>query len=183
MSVLVTPGSYAHADMRQDTLEAVDGCAGIRENPERLACYDRIAPRVKETLAKPPATLDRLPTKKEQESWFGFNIDDLFGGGSNAVTPGEFGKERTPEVQAVREHEEIESISSQVSDVAFTPFGQFIVFLANGQVWKQLQGEAERAHFRTNAADNTVVISRGFLGSYNLKLNGSDQLFKVTRVK
>jgi hypothetical protein len=28
-----------------------------------------------------------------------------------------------------------------------------------------------------------VTISRGALGSYNLAINGSDRIFKVTRVK
>jgi hypothetical protein len=57
------------------------------------------------------------------------------------------------------------------------------VFLANGQVWRQLQGDADRARFRTNPKDNTVTISRGAFGSYSLTLNGSDKVFKVTRVK
>jgi hypothetical protein len=175
--------SQAFADMREDTLEAFGRCAAVADNTARLACYDRLAPRVKDALARPPATLDRTPTKQEQESWFGFNLDDLFGGGSNATTPEAFGKERTPKVQAAREHEEIESISSQLSEVSFTPFGQFIIFLANGQVWKQLQGDSARAHFRSKPTDNTVTISRGFLGSYNLSLNGSAEVFKVTRVK
>ncbi len=173
----------AHAASRDDVLEALGRCAAVAENTARLACYDRLAPRLKDALATPPASLGRPPTKQEQESWFGFNLDDLFGGGSNVTSPEQFGKERTPEVQATREREEIDSIASQVTDVSFTPFGKFIVFLANGQVWRQLQGEADRAYFRSNPKDNTVTISRGFLGSYNLKLNDSAKVFKVTRVK
>jgi hypothetical protein len=173
----------ASAGVRDDVLEAMGRCAAIGDNKARLACYDAAAPRLKDALATPPGSLGRPPTKEEQESWFGFSIDDLFGGGSSATTPQEFGKERTPEVQATREREEIESISSAVTEVSYTPFGQFIVFLANGQVWRQLQGDADRARFRTNPKDNTVTISRGAFGSYSLTLNGSDKVFKVTRVK
>ncbi len=180
LSVLCAP---AHAASRDDVLEALGRCAAVAENTARLSCYDRLAPRLKDALATPPAFLDRSPTKQEQESWFGFNLDDLFGGGSGSTSSEQFGRERTAAAQATREREEIDSISSQVTDVSFTPFGQFIVFLSNGQVWRQLQGEAERAHFRSNAKENTVTISRGFLGSYNLKLNDSAKVFKVTRVK
>ena len=177
-----TTGALANA--RDDVLEAMGRCAAVADAQQRLACYDKVAPRLKQAIATPPSSLDHEPTKSEQESWFGFDIGDLFGGGSSApTTPEQFGKERTQEHKAIREREEIESISAGVTEVAFTPFGQFIVFLDNGQVWRQLQGEPERAHFRSNAKDNQVTISRGALGSYNLKLNDSVKIYKVTRVK
>ena len=177
-------GGEALASARDDVLEAMGRCAAIADGQARLACYDRIAPRLKDALATPPTILDHEPTKEEQQSWFGFDIGELFGGGSSTpTTPEQFGKERTAEQQAIREREEIDSISAGVTDVSFTPFGQFIVFLDNGQVWRQLQGEAERAHFKSNTKENKVMISRGAIGSYNLQLNDSVKFYKVTRVK
>lgn len=173
----------ALAVMRDDVLEAMGRCAAVADNQARLACYDAAAPRLKDALATPPASLGRGPTVQEQQSWFGFDVGDLFGGGKGAATPAEFGKERTPEVQATREREEIDSISAPVSDVAFTPYGQFIIFLTNGQVWRQVQGDADRARFRSPPKENTVTISRGAFGSYSLALNDSNHLYKVTRVK
>jgi hypothetical protein len=182
--VLVLLGGRASAASRDDVLEALGRCAAIAENNARLACYDALAPRIKDALATPPASLAHEPTKEEQESWFGFDIGSLFGGGSAEPTTAEqFGKERTVEAQATREREEIDSISAGVTEAAFTPVGQFIVFLDNGQVWRQLQGDSDRAHFRSNTKENKVTISRGALGSYNLAINGSDRIFKVTRVK
>src|SRR3954452_7881733 len=187
LAVALVPGFFggaAAASPRDDVLQAMGRCAAITDSPGRLACYDALAPRLRDALATPPPSLDHEPTKAEQESWFGFNVGDLFGGGSShAATPEQFGKERTAKAHTARETEEIESISAQVTDVSFTPFGQFIVFLKNGQVWRQLQGDADRARFKSNPADNTVTISHGALGSYNLKLNGSDKVFKVTRLK
>ncbi len=182
--VLVLLGGRASAASRDDVLEALGRCAAIAESNARLACYDALAPRLKDALATPPASLGHEPTKQEQESWFGFDIGSLFGGGSaQPTTVEQFGKERTVAAQATREREEIDSISAGVTEVAFTPVGQFIVFLDNGQVWRQLQGDSDRAHFRSNPKDNKVTISRGALGSYNLAINGSDRIFKVTRVK
>jgi hypothetical protein len=182
--VLVLLGGRASAASRDDVLQALGRCAAIAENNARLACYDALAPRIKDALATPPASLAHEPTKEEQESWFGFDIGSLFGGGSAEPTTAEqFGKERTVEAQATREREEIDSISAGVTEAAFTPVGQFIVFLDNGQVWRQLQGDSDRAHFRSNTKENKVTISRGALGSYNLAINGSDRIFKVTRVK
>ena len=182
--VLVLLGGPASAASRDDVLEALGRCAAVAESNARLACYDALAPRLKDALATPPASLGHEPTKQEQESWFGFDIGSLFGGGSAQPTTAEqFGKERTVAAQATREREEIDSISAGVTEVAFTPVAQFIVFLDNGQVWRQLQGDSDRAHFRSNPKDNKVTISRGALGSYNLAINGSDRIFKVTRVK
>ena len=174
----------AFASARDNVLEAMGQCAAVADSAARLACYDKLAPRLREALATPPTNLDHEPTKAEQQSWFGFDVGDLFGGGSSTpTTPEQFGKERTEEQHAVRETEEIQSISAGVTEVSFTPVGQFIVFLDNGQVWRQLQGESERAHFRSNVKANQVTIERGALGSYNLKLNDSVMIYKVTRVK
>jgi hypothetical protein len=181
--LLLVTCDVAMAGMRDDVLEAMARCAAVADGQARLACYDAAAPRLKDALATPPASLGRPPTAQEQQSWFGFDVGDLFGGGSSATTSGEFGKERTPEVQATREREEIDSISAHVSDVAFTPFGQFIVFLANGQIWRQVQGDADRARFSSPLKENTVTISRGAFGSYSLTVNDSNHVFKVTRVK
>jgi hypothetical protein len=180
---LISCGAAMSAS-RDDVMEALGNCAGIADGKARLACYDALAPRVREALATPPASLDHEPTKQEQQSWFGFDIGNLFGGGSSGpTTPEQFGKERTQEAEQARQHEAIDSIAAGVTEVAFTPYGQFILFLDNGQVWRQIPGDADRAHFKSKASDNKVTISRGLLGSYNITINDSAKLYKVTRVK
>ena len=77
----------------------------------------------------------------------------------------------------------LESVTAGVTDYAMTPFGKFIVFLDNGQVWRQLDGDTGVAHFMRAAKDNKVTISRGLLGSYNLKINDSTATYKVKRIR
>ncbi|HSC18220.1 MAG TPA: hypothetical protein VLC74_04825, partial [Rhizomicrobium sp.] len=91
LALAVCASLEAQAGPREDVLEAMGRCAAIGDNAARLKCYDAAVPQLRTALATPPATLDRPPTKSEQESWFGFNIGDLFGGGSNATTPDQFG--------------------------------------------------------------------------------------------
>lgn len=177
----------ALAGPRDEVLEVLGRCASIADAQQRLACYDAAAPRLKQALATPPTSLDHPPTQAEQESWFGFDFGDLFGGGSSTpTTPEQFGKERTEQAQATRaaeEQREIDSISAGVTEVSYTPFGKFIVFLDNGQVWRQVEGDADRTRFKSNPRDNRVTIERGALGSYNLTMNGSGKVYKITRVK
>jgi hypothetical protein len=178
----------ASASPRDDVLNGLQRCAGVTEDKARLACYDALVRPVQEALAKPPEPQEvtHPPTKEEQKSWFGFNLTGLFNSSpSQQTTPQQFGSENLPstkqKVEAAKE--EVESISAGITDYAFTPFGKFIVFLDNGQVWRQLQGDSDHAQFRKNAKDNKVTIERGLIGSYNLSVNDSSRVFKVERVK
>src|SRR5690349_11312700 len=74
----------------QDVLEAVGRCAAVADSQARLACYDTLAPRVKDALAAPPSSLpgNRAPSVEEQRSWFGFDLAGLFGSSpSQQTTP------------------------------------------------------------------------------------------------
>ena len=179
--------SPACAGAREDALQAIGKCAGLGDAAARLACYDAAAPRVRAALATPlpPGT----PDAKDKSSWFGFDFDSLFGTTpQKQTTPAQFGSERLPAPAAApgaapAVAEPLESIESALTDYAYTPTGRFIIFLANGQVWRQIEGDTDRAYFKRNAADNKVIISRGMLGSYDLKIVGGRGGYKVHRVK
>ena len=173
----------ALAGPTEDVLRAMDQCAGVADKEQRLACYDQVSPQVKAAIARLPRS--GPPTAEEQKSWFGFDFANLFGSApSQQTTPDKFGAEALPPEPAKEGEapppEPIDSITAKVTDYAFTPFGKFIVFLDDGQVWRQIEGDADRASF---AKDDTVTISRGALGSYNLKVNDSAKTYKARRVK
>ncbi len=178
----------AQAGADNDVLRAMDRCAGVAEEHARLACYDQLAPQVKAALAEAPAAqASNPPTVEEQKSWFGFDLGNIFGSApSQQKTPQQFGSENLPPPPpasgAPPPPEPIDSITAAVTDYAISPFGKFVVFLDNGQVWKEVEGDTEQASFKKSGG-NTVVISRGFIGSYNLQVNDSKKLYKVKRVK
>jgi hypothetical protein len=178
----------ALASPRDDVLESLGKCAAVAEDKARLACYDALAPHVKQALVTPPESLPpgQAPTMEQQQSWFGFDLSGLFGASpSQQTTPQQFGSDQLPETHAKVEAgaHEVESITAGVTEFAYTPFGKFILFLDNGQVWRQQEGDSDHATFHRIAKDNKVTIDRGLLGSYNLMINGSEKVFKVDRVK
>jgi hypothetical protein len=186
MGFLTFFSGAVHADPREDLLQAMSKCTSITDDKARLSCYDAAAPRVHDVLNVPPPALSTPPTKEEEKSWFGFNLDGLFGSSEKEqTTPQQFGAETTPQVEKKVENAEqqVDSINAGVTDYSYTIDQKFVVFLDNGQIWRQLQGDSDVAHFHRVPTDNTVTIDRGLIGSYNLTINGSDRTFKVTRLK
>jgi hypothetical protein len=173
----------ALAENAGDVLRAMDQCSTITDKDQRLACYDQLSTQVKSAIAGLPRTAP--PTEAEQKSWFGFDFGNIFGSApAQQTTPEQFGSDKLPQ-QPPKPGEEappapIESIGARVTEFAYTPFGKFIVFLDSGQVWRQIEGDADKANFRKG---DTVTISRGFIGSYNLSIDGSSKVYKVKRVK
>ncbi len=195
LGLLALASAPVFAGTRDDVLEAMGKCAALTDDKARLSCYDAVAPRLRDALNTPPAALDHTPTEDEQKSWFGFNIGDIFGSSTapaKQTTPQQFGADKIPAppppavsatastatTAAPAEPQEIDSITAGVTEYSFNPFGKFIVFLDNGQVWKET--DSDPAHFRSG---DSVTIERGLLGSYNLHINDSSKVFKVTRVK
>jgi len=186
------------ADPRDDALDAMAKCASVAEDHARLACYDAAAPKLKSALAAPTPP-PAAPTVEQQKSWFG--LSDIFGGGDNGrppqTTPKEFGNESLPppppppppppvpgQPAPPPPPQVVDRITAGVTDYAFNPLGRLIVFLDNGQIWQQIPGDTDSAQhaFRKNGA-NTVTISRGLVGGYDLKVDGHVGIFKVRRVK
>lgn len=176
------------ADERDDALRALDQCAGVGDKEQRLACYDQLAPQVKAALAAHPLAHSGPPTVAEQKSWFGFDFGDLFGTSPRAQdTPDKFGSEALPKKEPAPGAEPpppgpIDSISAKVTEVTYSRFGKFVVFLDNGQVWRQIEGDGDQAEF-PKGGEIVVTIERGALGSYNLLIGDSAKTFKVKRLK
>lgn len=62
---------------------------------------------------------------------------------------------------------------------SFAKNGYFTVTLDNGQVWRQVDGDTDFAHWKKPAASYQVRITEGFLRSYNLQVKGLPGLYKV----
>ncbi len=175
----------ANAGPNDDLVSGMAKCAAVSDNTARLACYDALAPQLKAAQAQPPAQA------ADERAWY--DPGRIFGTSPSQQTrPEQFGGEnlaappppppKPGEAPPPPEPEAIASIAAKVTDFAYNPFGRFVVFLDDGQIWQQIEGDTDQAHFRKSGGD-TVTISRGMLGSYNLVVNGSGIAFKVRRIK
>lgn len=186
-AAVLLPG-VAAADPRQDLIDGMAKCAAVADNTARLACYDALNPILHAAEAAPPPVAPPAPpaaTAQNERPWY-----DLFGvSPSHQTTPETFGSEGLPAPPpppgtppAEKPPEALESITATVTDYSFNPYDKFVVFLDNGQIWKQLSSDTGiKARF-AKGGKNTVVISRGLIGSYNMNINDGPT-YKVTRVK
>jgi hypothetical protein len=158
----------AFADATRDALAEIAKCADIADAAQRLKCFDDAMPRAKSALAAPaPET----PAKSFLD-WFGFSRPE-----PPVTKPGEFGKP-APEIPG-----EINEIRSDVLEFAKTPRGKAVFILEIGQVWRQLDSDSTVVADPPQGQTMKVLIERGFLGSYNLSIDGRTGLIKVRRLK
>ncbi|HXZ67405.1 MAG TPA: hypothetical protein VEH07_02350 [Alphaproteobacteria bacterium] len=131
------------------------------------------------------AVASAQPTPEQQKSWFGLHL----GAHKQRQTePAQFGGETVSKETKAAEGmpeppKEIDEISATLTDYAKTSFGKIIVFLDNGQVWRQAESDSGSVLFKSKPGDNKVVISRGPFNSYSMIVNKGGALIKVQRIK
>lgn len=150
----------AWAGPREDAAAAMTRCDAIRDNAAWLDCHEKATAQMRAALAgsssRPP------PAQAGAAARFG--ADDL---------------PARPRAKAPAPRK----LTARVTSVSFSKSGYFTLELDNGQWWRQLDGDTSYARFRTPANRNLVTIEHGFLGSYNLHIQGLSQGYKVNRIR
>ena len=141
-------------------IQRLMACRTVASAEERLACFDRETAAMQTAIAaKDLVFVDREKARAASRSLFGFSIPNfggLFGGGEN----------------------EIRQIESTVTKSGRNPYGGWIFYLADGSVWNQ---EDDWPLGLPPERGDKVVVTRGMLGSFRLKLNRQPEI-KVKRV-
>lgn len=66
-----------------------------------------------------------------------------------------------------------------MSKYDFDRSGRLTVTLANGQVWQQMESDIVRAKWNKAANSYRVSVSRGVMGTYDLRVRGEGVTYKV----
>ena len=166
--VLLSMATLAHADPARDALAEVAKCADIADSSDRLKCFDKAAALAKTALA--PSS-QPAAEKRSFLDWFGFSKPPA------PKTAEDYGKPAPPDTDGVT------SVTSNVLEFARTSRGLSVFILENGQIWRQSEGDTSIVRDPTPGAQMKVTIESGFLGSYNLTIEGRHGLIKVNRLK
>ena len=136
------------------------GCRSIQDSAQRLACFDRETAAVDQAIAKRDLVMiDKARATQAKRSLFGFSIPDfggLFGGGDD----------------------DVKEISSTVTAFSHNAYTGWTIKLADGSTW----GQVDDAQLGLPPAKGQkVVVHRGTLGAFFLRLNGQPG-YRVKRI-
>ena len=134
-------------------------CRAIAEVSARVDCYDAIPVGAAAPLAAPVAAAAAAPTPQQREQAFGMATVKA----PKSVTP-----------------EQDNSISSTIAGRFDGWSGNELVRLANGQVWRIVDGSSAVLSPMTDAK---VKVERNVIGTYFLKIEGTNNSPKVRRVQ
>lgn len=158
-------GSGAAARTRPDTgtpaaVQQLLACRAIADSAQRLACYDRQAATVNQAIAsRDLVVIDKARATAAKRSLFGFSVPNfggLFGSGSD----------------------DVKQIDGTIAEVGYNPEGGWLLKLADGSVWTQVDDAQLGLPPRRG---EKVIVKRGSLGSFYIEF-AKQVGFKVKRI-
>jgi hypothetical protein len=134
-------------------------CKTLTDSAQRLACYDRQAAAIGQAIAtRDLVVIDKAKATAAKRSLFGFSIPN-FGG--------LFGND-----------DDVKQIASTVAGVSHNGDGGWVLKLADGSVWSQVD---DAMLGLPPVRGDKVTVTRGSLGSFYLVI-GKQPGFKAKRV-
>ena len=152
----------AHQNTGTDLVNSVSACRSITEAARRLACYDEAAARLSQAVgSNEVVVLNREDIRQTRRSLFGFHLPRLaiFGGGAREV-------EEAPA-----------EITATVSAASNIGYDKWRIRLEDGAVWQTTESSSA---IRPPRAGSSVVIRRGAMGAYFIRIDGQRSL-RATR--
>jgi hypothetical protein len=149
---LAVPASAA--DAPPAGIKALADCRAITDGAQRLACFDREAAALIQSLDKNElVVLDKQAVRTTKRSLFGFTLPRL-----------PFFGERDDD----KEEAEFQQIETPIKTVRGIGYGKFRFTIDDGALWETTEG--------INAfpkPGEKVVIKKGLMGSYFIRFEGA----------
>jgi hypothetical protein len=178
--LMALPSVWSPAAAQAPLSAQLANCLGIFGAVERLACYDRVAHGVAPAVAAVPYAASPAPANPRMPvpAYPAPQPAQPAGQPLAGALTNQFGGERLPEAENARPAR-LDRISAAITSFTLDPRGKFILALANGQVWRQVESDDTIARPRKSA--RSVTIARGLFNSYDLVFNDAPQKYKVIR--
>ena len=193
-------GGLCLAPLSTATAQPVDRedlalCAAMSTEARKLACFESLLTEqpadagaaAAEVAPAPPAVDAAPPVTPTPETAPTREPASIAEPAATAAPPPpsepepaeEFGSEYVKE-EKEKEAERKKTVSATVNEVTTDRVNRLVFHFANGQVWRQL--EARRFQYPKKTAFD-VVIGRGVLGDYQLRVGGEGRMTRIKRLK
>jgi hypothetical protein len=147
------PGKARTKPVQSPLVQALGSCEALTDAVARLACYDRAAVALtKAAIQGKIVIVDQQDLKEGRKQLFGFSLPKL-----PFLSSGDSASDNPDEIAA-----NIAS-SQDIGD------GKWRITIDSGAVWETLEASWSG---RDPRAGNPIVIKRGALGSYMMRIDG-----------
>lgn len=158
--VAVASAADAKDPVRAPQLERLVACKALADSTERLACYDREVASIDQAEQRDElVVVEKEQLRKARRTLFGLSLPriDLLAGSDKG--------------------EAIDQIDGKIAAARHGP-GGWRVTLEDGSIWQQVD---DKPMFRDPKPGDAVIVSRGALGSYFMRVNKIPAI-KVRRI-
>jgi hypothetical protein len=159
-----TGGTQQDVAAREEVMAAAARCYVVKDRQAWLDCYYSSAQPLRSLLGLPAIPHLRGVAASQ------VSTDSGIGMPAQMATP----------IPATRNSSHV---LSPMTSYSFDRDGIFTVKLANGEMWRQLPGDIDYAHWKKPPGAYRVTITSGALHSFNMRVQGSAVSFKVEQVK
>ena len=156
--------------LKADLLQQVEFCSKQLDDSKRLVCFDALT---KKNQSSQVTIQEKSELYKQQQDAPIIAVSPV-AKEIDTQSQENFGKATAPKLTSQEAH--------LVGD--FKGWDENSVFkLDNGQVWRAVRSNARSKRIPKRLSNPKVTISRGAIGSYNLRIEGVSGKLKVKRVK
>jgi hypothetical protein len=132
-------------------LQALSACRAVADGKARLDCYDRASARLAEAVDKRElVVMDRQEIQETRRSLFGFSVPNI------PLFRGEGGKDNG-------------QLETVIAGASRLEGGKWQIRLEDGAIW---QTNETRLNLSDPRPGQKIIIQRGTLGNYFLRING-----------
>ena len=175
--LVIVASGFTAAPLHAQSVDQDDlrRCADMSTAERRLACFESLldSPQPPAAVEAPePAAVPAAPVAATAEA------APAAEPAATAQPGSDFGSEYVKEDDD--EDDDRRDVTATVNEVTLDRYKRLHFQFANGQVWRQL--EARRFQYPKNEPFD-VVISRGVLGDYQLRVGGEGRMTRIKRVK
>lgn len=195
-AVILAAGTPVKALAQDEVADELVLCMQLRDDVERLACFDRVSRRSAEALERgqrlgAPAAREPEPIPEDRPGEATTPIPEATvpapAARAEARADAEERRAEAADPEArfgfastrAERARQPDSIRSRVPGLFLGWTGDTVFRLENGQVWRQV----ESTTFGVRLQDPEVEISRGWLGGYLLSVEGFNRTVRVERVE
>lgn len=152
----------AFAETKNNLVNALSHCSKITKDHQRLICFDKLAASKAELLTTAVVLNDPAPNIEPIELKAAKKVDD-------------FSRQH---LKKTKQEQGLDSITAKISKLNKLLRGQWVIYLENGQKWQQ----KDDGKIMLALADS-VILTKGSMGSVYLSKEGSHRKIRVKRLK